>query len=162
MKKVIVSDTGPLIALAKLNCLDLLFCSFAEIHIPEAVLIEATSDRHRLDARLIDDFVKGNVTVHQLQNEEAYSVFRNILDEGESQALALATRLDCGVLIDETLGRKIAQQHKIPVIGIMGVLLQAKEKGEIAAIQPLIEEMLQNGYRLSDRVIQLILKRAGE
>ena len=84
------------------------------------------------------------------------------MDEGESQALALADSLACGILIDERLGRQIAKQHHIPVVGVMGVLLQAKTKGKIHSIRPLIEQLLENDYRLSKRVIQLVLKRAKE
>lgn len=89
-------------------------------------------------------------------------MFKNILDEGESQALSLATKLQCGILIDERLGRSIAERHSIPVVGVMGVLLRAKAEGRIDLVKPLIEKLLQHNYRLSVRVINIVLKRAGE
>ena len=164
MRKIIVSDASPLIALAKLDLLELLFVSFSEVHIPQAVVHEATQDRYRNDSNLIHAFITQNssVIVHENQANKTYAVYRNILDEGESQALALADSLSSGILIDERLGRKIAKQHHIPVVGVMGVLLQAKTKGKIPSIRPLIERLLENDYRLSARVIQLVLKRAEE
>ena len=71
-------------------------------------------------------------------------------------------KLNCAVLIDERLGRKIARSNAIPVVGVMGVLLQAKEKGKINAIKPLITQLLKHDYRLSERVIELVLQRAEE
>jgi len=164
MRKIIVSDASPLIALANLDQLELLFVSFSEVHIPQAVVHEATHDRYRNDSNVIYDFITENqrVIIHNDQENQAYSEYRNILDEGESQALALADHLACGILIDERLGRKIAKQHQIPVVGVMGVLLQAKSKGKIDSIRSLIEQLLENDYRLSERVIKLVLKRAKE
>ena len=168
MKKIIVSDASPLIALAKLDLLELLFVSFAEVHLPQAVYAEATHDRYRQDSKLIHHFINSYnqqnqaIIVHKDQDNKALVEYRNILDEGESQALALADDLGCGLLIDERLGRKIARLHDIPVVGVMGVLLHAKSKGEIQAIRPLIEQLLENNYRLSERVIELVLQRAGE
>ena len=168
MKKIIVTDASPLIALAKLDLLELLFISFTEVHLPQTVYAEATHDRYRQDSKLIHHFINNYnqqnqaIIVHEDQDNKAYAEYRNILDEGESQALALADELGCGLLIDERLGRKIARLHDIPVVGVMGVLLHAKSKGEIDAIRPLIEKLLKNNYRLSERVIELVLQRANE
>ncbi len=164
MKPVIVSDTSPLIALAKLDHLDLLFASFIAVYIPESVYREATQDRYRQDSQKIHDFIETQdaVTIHPGESGTKYNEFRHLLDEGESQALALAKKVECGVLIDERLGRLIAKQQQIPVVGVMGVLLQAKSVGKISAVKPLIEQLLLHDYRLSDRVIELVLHKAGE
>jgi hypothetical protein len=52
------------------------------------------------------------------------------LDLGEAEAIALAheTRADV-VLIDELNGRRIAKREGIPIIGLMGVLANAKMSG---------------------------------
>ncbi len=162
MKKLIVSDTSPLIALAKLDCLDLLFCSFKEIHVPYAVYLEATVDRHRPDSKKIEHFLKTSAVIHPNENNDQYYQFKELLDEGESQALALATKLQCGILIDERFGRMVAKQYDIPVVGVTAILLQAKASGKIKTVKPLIDTLLQCDYRLSKRVIYLVLARAGE
>ena len=162
MKKIIVSDASPLIALAKLDQLALLLNVFAEVHIPQSVYLETTTDRHRADSQRINDFVTEFAILHANQSGKEYQRFRAILDEGESQALVLAKELNCGVLMDERLGRRVAQQAAIPIVGVMGVLLYAKSEGKINAIRPLIEQLLHDDYRLSARVIDSVLSRSGE
>ena len=157
-----VADASPLIALAKLDQLELLLNIFSEVHIPQSVYLETTIDRHCVDSQRIHDFIIAFATLHADQQGKEYEKFRSILDEGESQALALAKKLDCGVLIDERLGRTVAKQSALPVVGVMGVLLQAKATGKIKNIRPLIEQLLAHDYRLSKRVIDLVLSRVGE
>ena len=151
--------------MAKINCLELLFCTFAEVHIPNAVYLEVTA-RKRLDTQRIELFVEKyqhtQCFIHDDLSDDNYAIFKNRLDEGESQALSLASNLNCSVLIDERLGRRIAEQYSIPVVGIMGVLLKAKEAGEIDQIKPLIDDLILYKYRLSERVINIVLARAGE
>jgi len=164
MKKIIVADTSPLIALAKLNHLELLLTLFSEIHLPKAVYLEATYNRYRQDSKVIHYFIEQQpaIIIHEDQKDVHYQAFRHILDEGESQALLLAKNLSCGILIDERLGRIIAKQENIPVVGVMGMLLYAKSLGKITAIKPLIDQLQHKHYRLSDRLITLVLDKAGE
>ena len=56
MKPNIVVDTGPLIALAKLDQLSLLEQLFSSIHVPQTVLLEASYDHKRADACKIAEF----------------------------------------------------------------------------------------------------------
>lgn len=44
----------------------------------------------------------------------------------------------------------------------MGILLQAKYKGLIPAVKPLIKQLQQQKYRASDQLIKLVLQKAGE
>ena len=65
MKSIIVADTSPLIALAKLQQLTLLNSEFSNVHVPLTVLSEATRDMQRPDARLIRDFASKHLIVHE-------------------------------------------------------------------------------------------------
>lgn len=69
MKSIIVADTSPLIALAKLQQLTLLNSEFSSVHVPLTVLSEATRDMQRPDARLIRDFASKHLIVRN------YSVY---------------------------------------------------------------------------------------
>ncbi len=85
------------------------------------------------------------------------------LDRGEAEVIALAQELRADlVVIDERLARKYARRLKLKLTGTLGILLQAKQRGLVPAIKPLIERLVQGGIRLSDDVIAEVLQLAGE
>ena len=86
------------------------------------------------------------------------------LDEGEKQAIALASisEGDVLLLLDDRAGRTVADNMHIPTTGLIGVLLLAKEKGLVENIGPLIENLRHNGYWISDEIMEIAMKLAGE
>lgn len=162
MKPVVVADAGPLIALAKLQQLDLLLKLFSKIHIPDAVFVEATQNQTRSDARSIRSFTTKHLMLTPASTDPLCDKLRKSLHEGETQALVLAKKLNCAVLMDERKGRQIARYYQISVVGVLGVLLQAKREGYVTQIRSLAEQLQTSGYRLSDELIQSVLQQAGE
>ncbi len=65
--------------------------------------------------------------------------------------------------MDERLGRDVAQYFGVRCIGVLGILVEAKHKGEIKAIKPILD-MLRNraGYRVSFGLYQRALHDAEE
>jgi len=59
-------------------------------------------------------------------------------------------------------GGSVAKQQNIPVVGLMGILLNAKSQGPIPALKPLIKMLLEENYRLSGKVNEIVLAKAGE
>jgi len=162
MKPIVVSDAGPLIALAKLDLLSLLPQIFSNVYIPKTVFEEATKNQQREDAQRIFCFKSPQVNVvDDLKNSFSESL-KILLDDGEIQALSHAQVLNCGVLMDEKRGRQVAIQHNIPIIGVIGVLLQAKEKGLIPEIKMYLEALQNADYRLSRALLDKALGLAGE
>ena len=91
------------------------------------------------------------------------SVLAYGLDPGESAVLALAEEHDARlVIIDEKDARKEAQRIGLQVKGTIGVLLEAKQKGLIDEIRPLLERLRANGMHLGQSVIDDALQRVGE
>lgn len=162
MKSVVVSDAGPLIALAKLDLLSLLPQIFSTVYIPKTVFEEATKNQQREDAQHIAQFDSSQIhVIDDLDN--AFSQSLNILlDDGEIQAIAHAKILQCSVLMDEKRGRQVAIQHDIPVIGVIGVLLQAKQKDLIPEVKMYLKAMKDADYRMSDALLNKALELAGE
>lgn len=160
MKPVVVSDAGPLIALAKLNLLGLLPQIFSTVYIPKTVFKEATKNQQREDAQRIASFESTQLKiVDELDNTFSESL-KILLDDGEIQSLAHAKALTCGVLMDEKRGRQVAIQHEIPIIGVIGVLLQAKHKGLIAEVKMYLQMLQDVDYRLSDALLDKALRQA--
>jgi predicted nucleic acid-binding protein len=161
-RPVVVSDSGPLIALAGCGQLRLLKAVFDVVHIPQLVLDETTADRSRRGAADIVAFVQAHAQVHLSRDDAIYTEMAAYLDDGEAQALSLANALGCGVLMDERRGRQAATRQGMRLFGVLGVLLQAKRLGEIESVAPMLKLIQFNGYRVSKALIDETLKLAGE
>ncbi len=162
MMPVVVADTGPLIALAKLQLLSLLTSIFSYVYVPEQVVFEATRQCERDDAQAILLFIsRHSVRLENTENNWVVSL-RLHLDEGEIQAIYHAKELSCGVLMDEKRGRKIASQYDIPVIGVIGILIEAKRLDLIDAVKPYLQKLIKYEYRLSKPLMAEALRLAGE
>ncbi|MEM9907349.1 MAG: DUF3368 domain-containing protein [Cyanobacteria bacterium P01_D01_bin.44] len=67
------------------------------------------------------------------------------------------------MLIDESLGRRIAEEYTLKITGILGILVNAKEQGLLTAIQPLLEDLIEAaGFRVSNVLYERILRESGE
>jgi len=65
-----------------------------------------------------------------VQNQILVESLKVMLDEGEAEATALAAELGADLLlIDERRGRKMRQRLSVKVLGLVGLLIEAKRKG---------------------------------
>ena len=157
-----MSDAGPLIALAKLDLLKLLPQLFAVVHVPQTVFKEATRQNDRVDARRISDFVPRELHLLDVIDNKLSRSLSLQLDEGEVQAIAHARELKCGVLMDEKRGRMAASHNDIPTIGVVGVLLQAKQRGLIPNVTEPLQALQIAEYRISEALYREALRLSGE
>lgn len=86
------------------------------------------------------------------------------LDPGEANAIALAIELQADdLLIDERLGRREAQQFGLSIIGILGILIVAKQRNLIPAVRPVMDALIDRaGFRVSPKLYQQVLNRSNE
>jgi len=160
----IVSNTGPIIGLAKIGKVGLLKSLAKEVLIPPFVQKELFgkigTETVQIE-RAFDDFIRVMPT-----DESMPSTARTLaeLDEGERQAVGLAFALgkDVLLLMDDYAGRQAARRLQINVTGLVGLLLLAKEKGLVENVGLLIDELRKAGYWLSDEIIEIAKKLAGE
>lgn len=101
---------------------------------------------------------------HAAQNQALVTALRRDLDRGEAETIALALELDADlVLLDEKEGRHAAQRLGLRVMGVVGILLEAKAKGAMDALRPQLDALRQKaGFYLSDPVYQRVLRLAKE
>jgi uncharacterized protein len=158
----VVSDTGPLVALAKADKLPLLRALYGEILIPSAVRRELLA-KSGPEAQRIDEALAGllRVVPKSLPPEEVERLTRE-LGAGEQQAISLALSSGGLLLIDDQAGRKAARQLGITISGVVGVLLKAKQEGHLPLVCPVVEIIRQNGYWLSDAPVESAARLAGE
>ena len=157
---VIVSDASPIIALAVCNKLDLLDKLFDRVCVPQAVFNELSiPDKPKAD--YIIEWAKDKVI--PAKNTAAITALSMNLDLGESEAISLYWETSADfLLIDEKRGRIIAHRNGIKTIGTIGILLSSKQKGFIVSVEPFLDILVHNGFRISDIFYQQILERAGE
>lgn len=160
---IIIADAGPLIAFGRINLLSVLHKTLGSMIIPKSVANECTRETSRPGASAIQEAIhKKIVQVNLDPKGEQLTQLLAILGPGESAAIALAIELRTGLLIDEKLGRNIATQLNIKIIGTAGALLLAKQRKIIKAVLPIIHQLKITGYHLSDTLIIEIAKLAHE
>jgi predicted nucleic acid-binding protein len=159
---VVVSDTSPLLALGHLNQLDLLGIIHKDVVVPPAVAAEALQFRPGLPTVDVSQLAFARIVTPT--DYRQVQLFLQTLDAGEAEALALALEIQPdAVLIDEDVGRTVARQNGLITIGTLRVLLDAKTKGLIPLVKPLMERLITEiKFRVSPRVQADVLRRAGE
>jgi predicted nucleic acid-binding protein len=160
---IVVSDTSPIRGLLAIGKTDLLQLLFTEIIIPGAV--EAELKKIVALQKEVKEFLESAwVKVKAVNHSESYLELRKILDEGESEAIALALLLHAHLLLmDENKGRTIAKQKGLEPLGLIGVLLRAKKLGLLAAVKPSLDELRNvHGFWLEQSFYESILAAANE
>lgn len=159
---MVVADSGPLIALARLDLLRLLQAHFDEVLVPDEVFAECTVHPLRPGAQAIKAARNAGLFACVAVTGVDRFVDDHLLDPGEAAALILAQARGCPALVDERKGRRVARQLGIPVVGTVGVLLAARQAGNVAALAPLLEALTSFGYRVPPDVVREALRRVGE
>ena len=152
---IIVSDTSAITALIQIRQAEILTQLYQSVIIPTEV--EQELRRHHAG---LPDFIR----VIPVSDRAQFLKLTAELDPGEAAAITLMLE-GCGdlLLIDERRGRRIAEREHIPVVGLLGVLMEAKIKGLIPSLAAVIAE-LENAvdFRISSRLKAVALQRAGE
>ena len=98
------------------------------------------------------------ITIQNPANKANLLVLEIVLDKGEASAIALAMEHSWCLL----QGRKMAKQLGITITGTLGLLAEAKTKGYVPLVKPLLEKIKQTNFRLNEHLENAILKKVGE
>jgi len=150
---VVVSDSTTLIILSDLQKLCYLKNLFAKVYIPQAVYEEINHKKEFV----LPAFIK----VVKVEQNEQLSELMMLLDDGESEAIALAIKKNLPLIIDEKKGRKIALNLDVEILGLLGVLyLNIKKKYMTKdEVKLFLTQAKKHGYRISEKIIaQMFLK----
>lgn len=158
--RIVVADSGPLIALAGVSCLHFLPRLYHRIVAPQAVIDEMMAGIHVPTG---DDLLEHAPWLARVEAPMQGDTLSTILGRGEAEVIALARQYpESLLLIDDRQARGAASALGLRATGSSGVLVRAKAERLIEAVKPLLFAMRQNGYYLSDRVIQRACHMAGE
>jgi predicted nucleic acid-binding protein len=146
----VVSNASPLIAFERIRRQELLKRLFGTIFIPPAVRVEVFG-LHQLPDWIVER-----------EPTPAFHPSKS-LGRGEVEAIALALELKADwLLMDDLDGRKEAVRLGLTVMGTIGVLIFAKQKGIINAIQPLLDALEAVGFYYGEELRAIALSLAGE
>ena len=158
---IVVSNTSPLANLAAIGQLDLLRQIYRQIAIPEAVFQELTTEGGLHPGAIVRQL--DWVTCRRVSNPALVTALEVEVDRGEAEAIALSQELAADLLLmDEHLGRVVAARLGIKIIGLLGVLMEAKHQGLIPEIKALVDAMMNHGFRIGNDLYVRVLEAAGE
>ena len=149
---MIIGDSSALITLAIVDKLDILEKLFGTLYIPNAVYKEVTQIEKPFNNKLTV-FLEKKVEFVDLKIDKLG------LGAGELEAITLYKELNADLLlIDDARAKKYAKINNVKVIGSIGVLIKAKEKGYIKQIKPLLEKINASDIYLSKHIIDQVLE----
>jgi predicted nucleic acid-binding protein len=144
---MIVSDSTTLIILFDLSRIELLSNLFPTVIIPSAVYDEISIKK----SIILPTFM----SVQVAKDDEVLKSLKQLLDLGESEAIALALELGLKLIIDEKKGRKIAMRQGLEIIGLLGIVYLNIKKGFISKeeAKTFLDDALAHGYRINQKLI---------
>jgi len=160
---IVISNTSPLTNLAAVGQLTLLHRLYNGLHIPDGVWEELNAEGQSWPGR--DEVAAVNwIEKHPVRNQSLVTALQRDLGRGEAESIALALELSADLLLlDEREGRRAAERLGLRVIGVVGILLEAKSSAIIDKVRPLLDGLRQAaGFYLSESLYQHALVLAGE
>ncbi len=155
---LVISNASPLIVLAKIQRLHILKELCSEIIIPEAVYKEVViKGKDKPEVEIIEEGCKSWIKVIPVKNRPEVEALRAILDDGEAEVITLGQELKADLLLlDNREPRIFAKNLKLKVIGTIGIIILAWQKGLIEDPLKEINKMRANGFWLSEQLFEQI------
>lgn len=160
---IVVADTSVILNLSFLGQASLLQQLFGTVHAPPQVAIEfqrlAAADP-RFQGLVLPAFIQ-----HTCPQTTAHAWAHSpVLHAGEIAALSLALEIGADlVLMDESEGRATATALHLKTMGLLGILLQARQRSLIPAIAPLLDRLQhQARFWIAPALHTAVLSAAGE
>ena len=159
--RVVVCNTSPLLYLHQIGHLDLLRLLYERVKIPAAVHAELRDGAERgIDTPPLDQCPW--IDVEPVRDTTLLPVVID-LGAGEAEAIALALSFpDSLLILDDSLGRRIARLNRLTLTGTLGVLVKAKQAGLLPAVAPVIEALQRTTMYLTRDLISNVLRESGE
>jgi len=156
-----VINASPLILLGKIGRLDLLSPLATALRIPQGVKREIERGQPSDAARAWIASAPAAWLVERVPIDLTIAGWN--LGLGETEVLSYA-KANSGftAVVDDLQARECASSLGLPLQGTLGVLLLAKKHKLLLQVRPALEELQGNDMRLSAKLIERVLRLAGE
>ena len=168
IRRVVVADVGPLIALARIESLDLLRQLFGRVCITTTVRDEILPAKAVFaDVELlIRALTEGWIDVVEVPTSDFMPLNPGV-DAGEASSINVASQWrEAGdvvlIVMDDRAGRMEAKSRGLALIGSAAVIGLAKSRGLVPAARPLLEQMVASGYFIGPLVVSEVLVNVNE
>ncbi|HSN98540.1 MAG TPA: DUF3368 domain-containing protein [Candidatus Nanopelagicales bacterium] len=159
---LVVSNTTPISNLIRIQRLPLLAQLFGQVVIPTQVAAELDRGEHVLGPWRQAPGASSIVVEAPLDGPFLRQLLVR-LDDGEAAAIALATERRAPLLLmDELEGRRVAVYHGVKIAGTLAILLDAKRRGVVEQVRPLVDALERANFRISAALKAQVLADAGE
>jgi predicted nucleic acid-binding protein len=151
MLDYVIADASVLIIFDKLNQFDILEKIYHNIYTTAEISLEFNKP------------LPSRIKVESVKDQKYLKFIRSQVDIGEATAIALAAEKDNPLLIlDDLKARKLARRLGMRFTGTLGVINKAKELHIIDRIKPVIDQLRDSDFRISENIIENLLKRNNE
>jgi predicted nucleic acid-binding protein len=150
----VISDSSPLIALTQIGRLDLLHQLHSNVLVPPAVAREVEPTVPKLPVWLM---------VQAVSHPRQPHIVSSSIGPGEHEVISLGLELGAERLIlDEQPARRLAISLGLRVIGTVGLLLAAKDRGLLAKIKPELDRLVAVRFFMDQELYDRAISQAGE
>lgn len=157
----VLSNASPLILYARIHQLHLLKELFREIIIPPEIMDEVIRKGKPGEREIasLDWIIQQPVK----DRKRIEILSQGSLSVADASLIVLAKEKPTDlVIIDDKHLRNAAKRESLSITGSGGILVRAKESRLIQDIKPLLNNLIQEGLRISRGAYQQILEAAGE
>jgi len=148
---IVIADASCLIALLNIGRIDLLQQIYGQIVTTRMVAAE------------VGQKLPEWISITEILDEEFHRSTRQLLDPGEASAIALAREVSEPLLVlDDLAARKFAERLGLRIIGTLGILEDAKIRGIVPEVKPLLDALKRVNFRVSKTLEERVLRKAGE
>jgi len=148
---IVITDTSCLIALSKIEALEILHKLYKRVIVSKEIAEEFAEE------------LPVWFEILEVSNKNYQRILENSLDKGESSAIALAFELgDVVLVLDDLKARKEAQKLGFKITGTLGVLFSAKEKNIISSLKLYLDRLQQTDFRIAENIVFELLKRSNK
>jgi predicted nucleic acid-binding protein len=147
MPEQAIVDTSVLIALERINTLEILCKIYSQVILPEAV---------------INEFGPPPIECYSAEKVKSPLVRLLVLDlnlgRGEAESIALASEMGLRLALDDLKARKVAEKLGLRITGTIGVLLKAESLALIGNAYDKVEDLRDKGFYISDQLLDDLSK----
>ena len=160
---IVVSNSSPLVALARIGRLTLLASFYKRILIPVEVQHEVTvAGRGLPGAEEVRNANWIEVISRRAPVQPSLAQACQNLGAGERAAILLAKSLEADlVLLDDWKARRVAQDAGLSVVGCLGILEAGARRGLVSDLRQVYIDLLRHGIRFDIKLLQNSLARLG-